>query len=36
MGNAPETVKQQASLMAPSNEVEGVAWVLEAVGLVQG
>jgi Cof subfamily protein (haloacid dehalogenase superfamily) len=36
MGNAPETVKQQASLIAPSNEEEGVAWVLEAVGLVQG
>lgn len=36
MGNAPETVKQQASLIAPSHEEEGVAWVLEAVGLAQG
>jgi hydroxymethylpyrimidine pyrophosphatase-like HAD family hydrolase len=36
MGNAPETVKHQASLIAPSNEEEGVAWVSEAVGLVRG
>jgi Cof subfamily protein (haloacid dehalogenase superfamily) len=36
MGNAPEAVKQQASMIAPSNDEEGVAWVLEAVGLAQG
>jgi hypothetical protein len=36
MGNAPETVKQHASLIAPSHEEEGVAWALAAVGLVQG
>jgi 5-amino-6-(5-phospho-D-ribitylamino)uracil phosphatase len=36
MGNAPEAVKQQASMIAPSNDEEGVAWVLEAVGLTQG
>jgi hydroxymethylpyrimidine pyrophosphatase-like HAD family hydrolase len=36
MGNAPEAVKQQALMIAPSNDEEGVAWVLEAVGLAQG
>jgi len=36
MGNAPETVQQRASMIAPSNDAEGVAWVLEAVGLAQG
>ena len=36
MGNAPEAVKQQASMIAPSNDEEGVAWVLETVGLAQG
>jgi hydroxymethylpyrimidine pyrophosphatase-like HAD family hydrolase len=36
MGNAPEAVKQQASMIAPRNDEEGVAWVLEAVGLAQG
>ncbi len=33
MGNAPEVVKQQASIIAPSNDEEGVAWVLETMGL---
>ena len=33
MGNAPEAVKQKASMIAPSNDDEGVAWVLETVGL---
>jgi hydroxymethylpyrimidine pyrophosphatase-like HAD family hydrolase len=36
MRNAPETVQQRASMIAPSNDEEGVAWVLEAVGLAQG
>jgi len=36
MGNAPEAVKQQATMIAPRNDEEGVAWVLEAVGLAQG
>ena len=31
MGNALEEVKRQASLLAPSNDDEGVAWALELV-----
>jgi hydroxymethylpyrimidine pyrophosphatase-like HAD family hydrolase len=34
MMNAPESVKQQASLIAPSNDDEGVAWALKALGIV--
>jgi hydroxymethylpyrimidine pyrophosphatase-like HAD family hydrolase len=34
MMNAPESVKQQASLIAPSNDDEGVAWALKALGVV--
>jgi hydroxymethylpyrimidine pyrophosphatase-like HAD family hydrolase len=29
MGNAIEEIKQVATIIAPSNEDEGVAWVLE-------
>jgi hypothetical protein len=29
MGNAPETVKQQAMVVAPGNDEEGVAWAVE-------
>jgi hypothetical protein len=29
MGNALEEIKQAATIIAPSNEDEGVAWVLE-------
>ncbi|MGH8057023.1 MAG: HAD family hydrolase [Candidatus Entotheonellia bacterium] len=36
MGNAPEVVKQQASMIAPSNNEEGVAWILETLVLGQG
>jgi Cof subfamily protein (haloacid dehalogenase superfamily) len=34
MRNAPSAVKQQASLVAPSNDDEGVAWALRALGIV--
>lgn len=29
MGNATNEVKQAATIVAPSNEDEGVAWILE-------
>jgi Cof subfamily protein (haloacid dehalogenase superfamily) len=36
MGNAPGVVKQQASMIAPGNDEEGVAWVLDTIGLWEG
>ena len=35
MANAPDAVKQQASLIAPSNDDEGVAWVLKELQICQ-
>jgi hypothetical protein len=32
MGNAPDEVKREAKLVAPSNDEEGVAWALEELG----
>ena len=34
MSNAPDEVKQEATVVAPSNEEEGVAWALRAYGIV--
>jgi hydroxymethylpyrimidine pyrophosphatase-like HAD family hydrolase len=34
MANAPAAVKQQASLIAPSNDDEGVAWALQKLQIV--
>ena len=34
MANAPEAVKQRASLIAPSNDNEGVAWALSKLEIV--
>mgnify|MGYP001107470574 FL=1 len=33
MGNAPEQVKQMATVIAPSNDDEGVAWALKEFGI---
>ena len=33
MGSAPDEVKREAKLIAPTNDEEGVAWVLEELGL---
>lgn len=34
MANAPEAVKQQATLIAPSNDDEGIAWALQELQIV--
>jgi 5-amino-6-(5-phospho-D-ribitylamino)uracil phosphatase len=34
MANAPEAVRQQATLVAPSNDDEGIAWLLQHLALI--
>jgi hydroxymethylpyrimidine pyrophosphatase-like HAD family hydrolase len=36
MGNAPDKVKQAASIVAPSNDAEGVAWSIHQFILSDG
>jgi Cof subfamily protein (haloacid dehalogenase superfamily) len=33
MANAPQQVKEQATLIAPSNDEEGVAWAIKTLGI---